>query len=66
MTHDEDYAIIKNVGQHHHSASASKPKVRKTLADLKAQATTSQESCRSLISSICINLCLQQIKALMT
>ncbi|XP_066941046.1 uncharacterized protein [Macrobrachium rosenbergii] len=53
MTHDEDYDIIKNVGEHHHSSCASKPKVRKILAELKSQASACQESSRSLISSLC-------------
>ena len=56
MTHDEDYYLIKNVGEHHHSSCASKPKVRKTLAELKSQASACQESSRSLISSVCENL----------
>ncbi|CAI9739954.1 Hypothetical predicted protein [Octopus vulgaris] len=52
MTHDEDYTIVKRVGEHLHSSCASVPKVRKTLADLKAQAAASQESSRSLIATI--------------
>ncbi|CAI9717481.1 Hypothetical predicted protein [Octopus vulgaris] len=56
MIHNEDYAIIKHIGEYHHSSCASKPKVRKTLADLKAQAAASQESSCSLIATACEKL----------
>uniref|UniRef100_A0A0L8FH09 FLYWCH-type domain-containing protein n=1 Tax=Octopus bimaculoides TaxID=37653 RepID=A0A0L8FH09_OCTBM len=56
MTRDEYYTILKRVGEHLHNSCASMPKVRKTLADLKAQAAASQESSRSLIATICEKL----------
>ncbi|KAG7158250.1 putative FLYWCH zinc finger domain-containing protein 1 [Homarus americanus] len=56
LTQDEDYGIIKRVGDHHHSSSVAKPKVRKQLADLKVAAISSQECPRSLIAATSANL----------
>jgi hypothetical protein len=51
-----DCKIINKIGEHEHMSSASEPKIRKILSEIKGIAETSKETSRSLIATAATKL----------
>ncbi|MPC40082.1 hypothetical protein E2C01_033635 [Portunus trituberculatus] len=49
---DETFTIVKSVNEHNHSMTAAAVKAREAMVELKAVATSTQESSRALVANV--------------
>ena len=49
---DETFTIVKSVNEHNHSTTAAAVKAREAMVELKAVATSTQESSRALVANV--------------